>query len=723
MSIKRESEKNGESQVSSEAQLAVFSCLNVLYGQILNLKCYALSSRETRGTYLNEISLLICWFDFLLETAKASLSENQANQLVSLTSCLLELVVSDDIAKFRFDREALKKQDIDKNKSTYARQFFTPFSVGPLTVNTNSILTHSELAYIFEHPDKEDIRILSCEELLSGDIDQTCWRVYLAEEFSDVDSFLAFLAKYRQVPKQHKQAFFFAFARIRLTDHVGCIVSFGDNGEIIKVSSESYIRQGVIQLVSPVAKSQLWRAALSTKDQPVSSRGDTLSHVSLVQYFTNCFQYCLSSIPMSESERDQIDALNEQTKERHTLTPEKLLLWLVSSLEKIETWQRGLLYKKLIRVLRYDAANETDKQDYLSAIEQRHQEHFQQLLADPTIDALPSVLFTRSGISANGVALMAAKEILSASGMDQVSVHETPGWYFENQSPNLWQKVAPQTANVLLVNIEPNAPEWDQTTPEFFLKRDEEITEFLTQVGQNPQSRFVLIVDKTSDLLNHDYLSNGGIPENLTVFETASLTKHQRGGRLYFFGLLASWHNPLSADQMQKLVTIAMGELTPDSVFALSRIGAKEVNQQIGHNKLLSSEFARILDSLQTYLPRDERWQWQAYTYFGFLLPPKKTVVDHFAKLSLEKNSISRSLTNIELAVDAFLDDNKDLSTGFEKGDSFGLDMTRITPFRIDYENKITQPISTLRVGFGRKTSVEQMRHFAEYILSKIVNS
>ncbi|MFH1966957.1 MAG: hypothetical protein ABIJ03_00430 [Patescibacteria group bacterium] len=704
-----------EKQVVNEAQAKILSCLDVIKPLILNKIDWVYCTDEGKEELASDKGLLLVWLEFLMAQLQQDLEMKRAEHLVSLTSCFLEIVASDDITGSR--QGSIMMPMSDHIQSAYGRQHYSSFPIGSRKVDTNSILTQAELNNIFAILDDERIMVVQkADELLSDCLKNIKPWIYIAETFCDFDSFTSFCDRFREANQQPSQLDKQIFVKILLTEDIGCIYSFSLSNRI-SFARSIYQHHGVNQVVTPVAKSEMWRAALCQRHQPHIWTDEELSIEEERAELSDFIKRCLRSIS-HEDVRLKIENFLVQARSQREYSPDKFLLWLLSEQTDLETWQRGLLYKQLIRVRKYDQLDENQRKEYLADLLKRHTESFQDLFTSPQLGS-PDVFFTRSGISATGTALMMASATMENQRLVSIKVHQTPGWYYENPPPSNWQESSPEEADILLINLEPSGPLWNMSAQEFFVHQQVAIRKFVLKVARNPEQQYFMIVDKTSDLLNQKHLPIGALPPNLTILESASLSKHQGGGKSYFFGVLACWGNRVEDAEMKKFIVDAMGELTPDSVFALHRISQREIARQLDHYKRLSEVMMNTLDKYQAGLSYDQKWRWQAYSYFGYLLPPKGVVANYLSGNHFRQDYIDGQ--RISNAINAFLSIDDKCINNFEKGDSFGLNSTRFTLFSTFPHSGKSKPIKTARIGFGRKTSVEDMQLFANFFCSRIV--
>ncbi len=664
----------------------------------------------------HNLMILLPWYKYLTEAFKQpAISDEKIIELVSLTTNILELVATDDITGMKSGTNFFYEPS--ESRSAYARQIPVDISMGHLELRSYNFLTISELEKISSSPREGEILVNSIDELrnlLSGKkklkkTDQVVLR--LKEPFIGFEAYETFLSELFNL-KSSLNFSVSTYGWVKLNNDIGCLVGFSRTGShFIDQRMPSVINtHGVSQSLSMVPKAEVWRAKIQA---PISRKKITEDKQSLEedhQYLLDTWLDNLKELPFVELCNGLVNEISKFGLDNSLAA----FLFILKNIN-LESWQKSIIYKKVIRLIRYDGKPDFEKETYLGKILSRHLDHYQKFFSDPESNGIkPDVFLTRSGLSANGAALMLVNDLFNQS---ERKFARTYGWYYENEPPKDWAETSVGEANIFLVISEPNSPLADSDTDSYFKKRDEDIKNFLAKVRVKTDQKFVIIFDKTTDLLDHSLIPKTDLPPNLLVIETASLTKHQRGGKSYFYGAISIWNNQFSQETVESYVEDATGSLTPDGIFALPRLTRSEVEKDLENYQKLERTFFEILDKEQEDLPEEYRWQWQSYNYFGYLLPPKKVLDRYFDMGDQNLRNYVDGLFTTNALYHFFLTENAD---GFDKGDSFGMNNTRFTHFFLKENDR---NIFCLRMGFGRKTSVEQMKNFAESFCKEMIGA
>ncbi len=412
-----------------------------------------------------------------------------------------------------------------------------------------------------------------------------------------------------------------------------------------------------------------------------------------------------------KNETEQREEMSESTTEVFS-DPIRAMLETLQNSKGLESWQRGSVYKRALQLERYLAKSSTKSEIDVQEIERRQTEYYESLLSQR--DKSVKVLITRSGLSANTIALMAAQKIFADRPAAPIQACFTPGWYYENKPPTDWQRCEPDEADILLIDIEPNEPPLDVDDYPKMIKSSVEV--FLTSVKSKPERKFVLVIDKTSNLFSENLIEATDVPENLTIIETASLSKHQRGGKYYFYGIVASQNNPLSTQEMRDLRTIATGTPTTHDLISLPRVRKKDTQSSIEKNIRIGKIFASTVEAAQDEVPTHMRWKVICYNYYCFLIPPNPVIIEHH---TAKKRRDSWLNGNLLMGVcKEFLSGGSEESHNFEIGDSFGMNKARITPFPITIPKEVgaTGKFVSCRISFGRLNTDSDFEIFGSYI-------
>lgn len=709
----------------SQSEARVLQIIEVTKYQISSLRGIYEDGKE-KEQIRREIRALALWSYYLFHLIETQQFLQNPEQLIELSTLLLEVMTIEEIAGVRTGART-GFNDRNSFRSSYGREGSKKIFFGEMDIPSACFATTHELAMRTKSRYGEPIiRLSGVHEALdiSVQVDETTPTDYLLEfqSLAEFQQFRKLLLKSNQSHKRQGEWFF--HCNVSLSPVIGCQLLVNWSGQHVSVGIPSqFWNHGVNQPTSPPPKTEIVRALLlQPYDQHDVFYNRNYSRNESIAHARSFFDQVVQNI----SHKSIRTAIEEEWKRINLdgMSPMHFFLHILSLEPTIETWRRAALFKQLLRVKRIENMSPEQKIVYLDQIESNHQRHYQRLLGDSSSEHTPDITLSRSGVSANGIALMAANEIMMSTGQ-AAHCFVLDGWYFENQPPPSWDYVDTiATANILLVDSEPNRPLLQQTPNEYTRELNAHVHTFVQAATANPDKTYVLVVDKTSRLLDHDYLSKSDLPTNLVVYETASLTKHQRGARNYYFGVVSAWNNPFVASEMRKFRTDAMGELTPDSIMNFPRLRASEVRENVAHNQLLAKVMKQEFDQAQSNLPEPLRWKWQSYNYFGFVSPPSQVISDY--ENGQETNIRLLDGSRLIEVFNHFFYAEPEAAQAFEKGDSFGLDRTRLIPFSIPMEKPSQNPkglksLVAYRISFGRKTSEEDMQTFAKYLVSYLI--
>lgn len=372
---------------------------------------------------------------------------------------------------------------------------------------------------------------------------------------------------------------------------------------------------------------------------------------------------------LSTNEVDEEDLKEEKLATKTGLNQENLdkkLDEYIASLANLEESIVSRYYRrKMTTFLRGESV-----QGFLEKHEQRYKHFF-------AIDGWEpdEILLTNSGLSANNLTIKA----LADQSSEKMKAYYQVGWYYDNVKiiKDFFQVVEnPEAAKVLFVNTDscyPDDPE------KFHSEQNKLVSDFVGKARQDPKEKYTLVADVTTDMLWGEHFE---IPENLQLVKTFSATKHQRGGRNYFFGGVVSWNSKGLREKMESNFNFLGGRLTPVGVVNFPRIGKEEVRKNEEHLKKLSAAFAKGIEEGSAMFPEELRFKIFTYNYYTYLvLPPNFPRYPH-----LDKNEL-------------------DLDGLAEAGDSFGLERTRVS----FVPKSVREDESALRFSPGFQDTEERM--------------
>lgn len=274
-----------------------------------------------------------------------------------------------------------------------------------------------------------------------------------------------------------------------------------------------------------------------------------------------------------------------------------------------------------------------------------------------------------SGVSANEASMRAAAE-------DGARVFIHPYWYYENLSSveSIFTSVEndPDKASTLLINLEPTNYFTFKEAPEHPIVT---IKRFVKKAIKNPDQRHNLVIDATTDpLFSVEGICEASeLPNNLQIIKTVSATKHQDGGRSYFFGVVQTSNIAMHASILKNRDSSG-GTIYESHVVHFP----KPSRRRLALRKKVVSSLNKELEFMTL---SEDGWRYKSYSYHSFLMPP-----GHFIErlnLVLDKKD---TLTEREEYVKLL---NKRIyevvnhaaryyGDGIEIGDSFAFPKTRV---------------------------------------------
>ena len=369
---------------------------------------------------------------------------------------------------------------------------------------------------------------------------------------------------------------------------------------------------------------------------------------------------------------------------------------------------------------------------------------------------------TRSGVSANEAAIYAILQDRE-NGLKLPS-YTMPGWYFENRNEIrrfFSQQTDPAEAQAFFINAEPNVPVWGQLGErDYKIERNKLVENVITRAKETPSKKYYIVLDKTTDLLWKPFEGRNDLPKNLVIIETASLTKHQRGERKYFFGAMWTYGPKEIQKKIDDVMVHVRGALTTDAIGYVPRIRPSEVAQNLATIKEKQEAFTRGMQEAQEGLPDEYRWTLDHHNYFSYTKPPYDAVLKRFVELAPEEvgqkvqddkkqhipsqfhdlindEDVSDVLdnylesyadTSTRMAAGGLYGDGKPYPEGVQPGDSFGLNVTRLCYIKHVLENPLDgkyMQLSTSRFSFGYKTPQEVLyergKHFGGAIKARMI--
>jgi len=316
--------------------------------------------------------------------------------------------------------------------------------------------------------------------------------------------------------------------------------------------------------------------------------------------------------------------------------------------------------------------------DILAKEEEKVGKHWGNIMSLNSVDNHTNATLFNSGASANEAV------ICLMSGFVPETVYRHPFWYYENNGsidrlfgPCLVDK--PHLARTMFVNLEPTN-HFNLQQPNSDLSPLVAMQWFLGKASVNPRVVHYLVIDATVDpMFSVDKNLDVEMPDNVVLIKTLSATKHQDGGRNYFFGAVNfqskgsfdfSVYEEALKEVRRHLGTALFPKQIPFFPLPSAEWLAKKAESVGERNKLMAEASVGLSD-----------WYLNPYTYHSFIFPPSaipQAIADY-----------SRDFTDKERAdfLKKFNSAGYDLlcrgaerftKDGVQIGDSFGFPFTRI---------------------------------------------
>jgi len=205
------------------------------------------------------------------------------------------------------------------------------------------------------------------------------------------------------------------------------------------------------------------------------------------------------------------------------------------------------------------------------------------------------------------------------------AVYKHPFWYYENETAvsRIFsiETESEKEADVLLVNLEPTN-HFTLAAPNSETNPRETVDAFVRRAALLPDKRRVLVVDATVNP-NVDIANILGekLPSNLILLKTVSATKHQKGGRDNFFGVVgysaAKEIFPLIKDLVAGHINSVSGPLSGRSVANFPRPNPS----WLARKRSITVSLCQSLAQARPF-PDLDRWSISPYSFHCFVFPP-----------------------------------------------------------------------------------------------------
>ena len=352
---------------------------------------------------------------------------------------------------------------------------------------------------------------------------------------------------------------------------------------------------------------------------------------------------------------------------------------------------------------------------------------------DHIVFGSPKIVLTRSGVSANDAATEIVAKMSGSKKEDRPKAMAFHGLYYENHPAiyaNFETNGTIDDAQVFFVNTESSQP--GLGAPEDYAsERDKFIAAIKTTALAHPDQPYWLVVDKTNNPLFKSFSKNSepdaetSSPTNLSIIETTSISKLQRGGSHYFYGALFYWGKPQPEEIFDESVLNARGKLTKSGIIHFPRLTRTEVEKIIDEAQEKNRAVATAALNAEVDIPQIARIVVESYSRFTYFVLPYKEIINQLIRDGTAEDELHNRLNDLGLSISGVYKLLYDMTQRNEineerlsitVGDSFGLDATRLTVIKtrtsdLD-ETPYTRVVAYPRISPGTATSINELQEF-----------
>ena len=353
----------------------------------------------------------------------------------------------------------------------------------------------------------------------------------------------------------------------------------------------------------------------------------------------------------------------------------------------------------------------------LNRWEKNSSKHWGNILKEEVEDVQNNSILFSSGTSSSEAVLLTLSKVCNGNAY----IH--PYWYYENmttaQKSFCTSDKITRFTEIVLINLEPtNFFTFDKSA---HIENPIQTINNLAQIcRENPETNRYAVIDVTVDPLFRvrEHLDND-LPPNLHIIKTLSVSKHQRGGRKYFFGVAYTADKKLSQEIIKKRALVG-GNIYEPHIVHFPRPSSTWLVKQRETVSLLNSQIAKI------HMDNDMvGWNLFSYTYHTFFFPPDE-VLESIRNLGSQNRNIEGKVKNFDNEINKIVANvvKKINSPYIDLGDSFGLPQTRVC-IQGGYNelNGVKFRLKLPRICPGYKTSLELVIETTRSLLIELTAS
>ncbi len=321
----------------------------------------------------------------------------------------------------------------------------------------------------------------------------------------------------------------------------------------------------------------------------------------------------------------------------------------------------------------------------------------------------------KSVLSSSGTAANEAV-IATIAQLSDKPAYIHPYWYYENLPSALksFRTITEKLndARIVLINLEPTNYFSFQDNPE---TPEKIISNFINAASLNTDEKYYLIIDATvNPLFEIPELAEKSLA-NLHIIKTVSATKHQNGGRNYFFGVIGCNDNAV-LEQISMQQARVGGDIYRSQIihFPTPEIGL--LNKRRFAIKKINHEVAYLSNTT---------WAVNPHSFHSFIMP-SDNLISSIAKDIAACGDEDKSNKKMKIYNEVILDMVKRVTLrydheGIEFGDSFGLPQTRVNTQGGPNEYKgVNLTLKLPRICPGYESRTEVIQHFTSELMIEL---
>ena len=385
------------------------------------------------------------------------------------------------------------------------------------------------------------------------------------------------------------------------------------------------------------------------------------------------------------------------------------------------TFDWSTVYDHLIDLYHHDSflPNNINRRKYTSYL--RHPDSLPEIMTAAKkhyakdFSSLPpeitNVVLTRSGTSANMLGCYIAADYVGGQlnfGSVKAQCFLDPDFYFENEYPlndsNFETTADFDKANLFALSADINTPRENQE--DFLARRQQVLDSIIQKAHSHPLNNYGIVFNKTANPAAC-LITPSDLPPNLKVVETMSSSKHQRGSRHAFYGVVLS-DIVVKPNTMATFENQALSAPTEYNVVTFPHLTKAETLRTIDRNHHIFDEISKEMEKV----PNREQlsgWKLVPANYCLFIVPP----VNYWHQDSRVAIAYCKNAYYSEMSLGKV-----------EVGDSYGTSRTRLATFITRNTYKYTPKVNIfLALGLLMARTPQPMRLFYSSNGSPILTS